>query len=98
MVGYPNEADEQRIASIFNNFDKRKKGELDYDEIKMFLFEVFDELEEDTSQLNGDTIIGNIFKDEMEDILNSELYKNAVRKMPYFDLCKKCTYRLKFKK
>ena len=42
---------------------------------------------------NGDTIIGNIFKDEMEDILNSELYKNAVRKMPYFDLCKKCTYR-----
>ena len=47
---------------------------------------------------NGDTIIGNIFKDEMEDILNSELYKNAVRKMPYFDLCKKCTYRLKFKK
>lgn len=47
---------------------------------------------------NGDTIIGNIFKDQMEDILNSELYLNAVRKMPYFDLCKKCTYRLKFKK
>ena len=62
MVGYPNEADEQRIASIFNNFDKRKKGELDYDEIKMFLFEVFDELEEDTSQLNGDTIIGELLE------------------------------------
>ncbi|MBQ2891776.1 MAG: radical SAM protein [Bacilli bacterium] len=47
---------------------------------------------------NGDTIIGNIFKDQMVDILNSELYLNAVRKMPYFELCKKCTYRLKFKK
>ena len=37
-------------------------------------------------------------QDKIEDILNSELYLNAVRKMPYFDLCKKCTYRLKFKK
>ena len=62
MVGYSNEVDKQRIANIFNNFDKRKKGELDFDEIRMFLFEVFDELEEDTSQLNGDAIIRELLE------------------------------------
>ena len=62
MVGYSNEVNEQRIANIFNNFDRRKKGELDYDEIRMFLFEVFDELEEDTSQLHGDDIIRELLE------------------------------------
>lgn len=47
---------------------------------------------------NGDTLIGNIFKDNLEDILNSKLYLDAINKMPYFDLCKKCSYRLRFKK
>jgi Ca2+-binding EF-hand superfamily protein len=62
MVGYSNEVNEQRIANIFNNFDRSKKGELDYDEIRMFLFEVFDELEEDTSQLHGDDIIRELLE------------------------------------
>ena len=62
MVGYSNEVNEQRIANIFNNFDRSKKGELDYDEIRMFLFEVFDELEEDTSQLYGDDIIRELLE------------------------------------
>lgn len=47
---------------------------------------------------NGDTLIGNIFKDSLEDILNSELYQNAVSQMPYFEICQKCTYRTRFKR
>ena len=47
---------------------------------------------------NGDTNLGNIFNERLEDILNSEKYINAVSKMPYFDICKKCSYRLRFKK
>lgn len=62
MVGYSNEVDKQKIANIFNNFDKRKKGELDYDEIRMFLLEVFEELEEDISQLNEDSIIRELLE------------------------------------
>ncbi len=46
---------------------------------------------------NGDTILGNILTDSLEDILNSEKFIKATKEMPYFDLCKKCTYRLKFK-
>ena len=47
---------------------------------------------------NGDTCLGNIFSDNLEDILNSEKYLNAVKKMPYFEICKKCSYRWRFKK
>lgn len=47
---------------------------------------------------NGDTSLGNIFEDTLEHIINSEKYINAVTKMPYLELCKKCSYRLKFKK
>lgn len=45
----------------------------------------------------GDTKIGNIFENTLEEILDSPLYKKAVSEMPYFALCKKCSYRLKFK-
>ena len=47
---------------------------------------------------NGDTAIGNIFNNDLEQIINSDIYQKAVHQMPYFDLCKKCSYRLKFKK
>ena len=62
MGGFSNGPDEQRIIRLFNNFDVRKKGELGSDEIRMFLFEVFDELEEDTSQLYGDDIIRELLE------------------------------------
>ena len=61
MGGFSNGTDEQRIIRLFNNFDVRKIGELGSDEIRMFLFAVFDELEEDTSELNGDDIIYELF-------------------------------------
>ena len=47
---------------------------------------------------NGDTALGNIFHNCLDEIIQSEKYQNAVQQMPYFDLCKKCSYRLKFKK
>ena len=47
---------------------------------------------------NGDTSLGNIFNETLENIISSEKYINAVQKMPYLELCKKCSYRLKFKK
>ena len=47
---------------------------------------------------NGDTNLGNIFENELEDILNSEKYLNSIHKMPYLELCKKCSYRTRFKK
>ena len=30
--------------------------------------------------------------------LNSEKYLNSIHKMPYLELCKKCSYRTRFKK
>lgn len=47
---------------------------------------------------NGDTNLGNIFECSLEEIISSEKYLNATKYMPYLDLCKKCTYRLRFKK
>lgn len=47
---------------------------------------------------NGDTFVGNIFEKNLEDILAGELYLKAIKEMPYFPLCRRCTYRLKFKK
>ena len=47
---------------------------------------------------NGDTTLGNIFTTTLEEIINSEKYQVAVQQMPYLELCKKCSYRLKFKK
>lgn len=47
---------------------------------------------------NGDTAIGNIFEDNFEDILRSEIYLKATKNMPYFPLCERCSYRLKFRK
>lgn len=47
---------------------------------------------------NGDTAIGNIFVNDLDEIIHSDKYQKAVTQMPYFDLCKKCSYRLKFKK
>ena len=50
---------------------------------------------------NGNTKIGNIFEEPFDTILNSQLFKNVVRgfcdKKPYFEICKKCSYRLRFK-
>ena len=47
---------------------------------------------------DGDTNLGNIFESDLESIITSDKYKDAVNKMPYLELCKKCTYRLRFKK
>ena len=47
---------------------------------------------------NGDTNLGNIFDEDLESIISSEKYIKAVTNMPYLELCKKCTYRLRFKK
>ncbi len=47
---------------------------------------------------NGDNDLGNIFTTDLNDIINSSKYQNSVNKMPYLELCKKCSYRLKFKK
>lgn len=49
----------------------------------------------------GKTKIGNIFEDEFEDILESDLYKKVIdgfnNRKPLFQLCKKCTFRNRFK-
>ena len=47
---------------------------------------------------NGLTNLGNLLTGEMEDILASEKYMLAVEKMPYLEICKHCSYRLRFKK
>lgn len=48
----------------------------------------------------GKTEIGNIFKNDLSTILNSELYKSAIKgfndSKPYFEICKKCDFRLRF--
>jgi radical SAM protein with 4Fe4S-binding SPASM domain len=50
----------------------------------------------------GHTKLGNIYESKFSDILNNELYQNVLKGWndlrPYFDLCKKCTYRNRFKK
>ena len=56
-----------------------------------------------TEQTNtkGKTKIGNIFEDEFKDILESDLYKKVIdgfnNRKPLFQLCKKCTFRNRFK-
>jgi Ca2+-binding EF-hand superfamily protein len=57
MVGILNEEEKQTLIDIFNKFDKNKKGELGNDEIRLFLYTVFDELGEDTSVLKGNALI-----------------------------------------
>lgn len=47
---------------------------------------------------NGDNDLGNIFTTSLEEIITSNKYLDAVNKMPYLELCKKCSYRLRFKK
>ncbi len=48
----------------------------------------------------GKTKIGNILTEKIEDIYQKEEYKMAIdgfcNGKPYFDLCKKCTYRNRF--
>ena len=50
----------------------------------------------------GHTKLGNIYESKFSDILNNEQYQNVLKGWndlrPYFDLCKKCTYRNRFKK
>ena len=44
------------------------------------------------------TKVGNIFEcNNLQEVLNSDLYQKAVSEMPYFELCKKCKFRLRFK-
>ena len=47
---------------------------------------------------NGQTNLGNLLNDSLDAILQSEKYQNAVSKMPYLELCQKCSYRLRFQK
>ena len=48
------------------------------------------------------TIIGNIFQDDLEQILKNELYENALlgwqKDKPYFPLCQKCNYKSRFRR
>lgn len=48
----------------------------------------------------GKTKLGNIFKDNLEEILNSKLFLKVIEgfnnRKPIFDLCKKCTFRNRF--
>ncbi len=50
----------------------------------------------------GNTKLGNIYQDLFENIINSEQLKKVLEgwnnKNPYFELCKKCTYRNRFMK
>ena len=49
----------------------------------------------------GKTKIGNIFLDHFEDVVESDIYKSVLdgfnNRKPYFELCKKCTFRNRFK-
>ena len=51
---------------------------------------------------NGDTKIGNIFTDNIDDILNSQLTSKVINgfnnRCVYFELCKHCSYKEKFDK
>lgn len=50
----------------------------------------------------GKTCISNIYKNSFVDIINSDLFTKVIKGWndlnPYFDLCKKCTFRNRFKK
>ena len=46
----------------------------------------------------GKTKIGNIFSQTLDEILNSEEYLKATKLMPYWEICKRCSYRLRFQK
>lgn len=50
---------------------------------------------------NGKTKLGNIFECEFHDILDSKLYKEVIEsfnnRKPFFELCKNCTFRNRFK-
>ena len=50
----------------------------------------------------GNTSIGNIYNNSFRDLLCSSEYKNVLKGWndisPYFELCKKCTYRNRFRK
>ncbi len=51
---------------------------------------------------NGDTKIGNIFTDNIDDILNSDMVNKIIdgfnNRCVYFELCKHCSYKEKFDK
>lgn len=48
----------------------------------------------------GKTKIGNLFIEELGDIYEKELYQKAIsgfcNRKPYFEICKKCSYRSRF--
>lgn len=50
---------------------------------------------------NGESNLGNIFKSSIKDILSSEKYKNIISFFQsnkcYLELCKKCTFKDRFK-
>ncbi len=50
----------------------------------------------------GHSKIGNIFEESLDEILDSFLYKKVIKgindRTPYFEICKKCTYRNRFEK
>lgn len=46
----------------------------------------------------GKTKIGNLNNETLDEILQSEIYHLSIDKMPYFALCKKCRFRIRFKK
>ncbi|MFR7881223.1 MAG: SPASM domain-containing protein [Christensenellales bacterium] len=49
----------------------------------------------------GSTKIGNLFIDDFSTLLQNSNYLEAIsgfnKRKPYFELCKKCTYRNRFK-
>ena len=47
---------------------------------------------------DGKTCLGNLLTNSLEEILASEKYRLAVEQMPYLPLCRRCSYRLRFKK
>lgn len=50
----------------------------------------------------GHTSIGNIYQSTFDNMIKNELYQNVLKgwinKEPYFELCKKCTFRNRFRK
>ena len=51
---------------------------------------------------DGISNLGNIFDSDMEDIINSDKYKNIINnfsnRKAYLDICKHCEYKHKFDK
>lgn len=49
---------------------------------------------------SGKTKVGNILEETLEEIYNKDVYKEAVKgfcnRKPYFEICKKCSYRSRF--